>query len=267
MTVGILGCGWLGMPLALQLQQEGIGVRTSRASAKGVQALRSQGLQAHQIVLDAHHPQYDPQFFEGLSALIIAVPPGLRKNPARRFDAAVAHLMTYCTPYAIPHLLFCSSISVYGVAGDPIDETTPCKPQTPSGQQLLACEQHVLAAAGKATIFRLGGLIGADRHPIHSFAKRRIIPNPKAPINLVHQDEVLAYCRAWIQRPATNAVFNVVSPLHQPREAYYSQCAKQLEMPQLQFGETTPFKGSVLSNKIVAHYGDYFNVKKLLILS
>jgi hypothetical protein len=35
----------------------------------------------------------------------------------------------------------------------------------------------------------------------------------------------------------------------------------------LQFGETTSFKGSVLSSKIVAHYGDYFNVKKLLILS
>ena len=102
-------------------------------------------------------------------------------------------------------------------------------------------------------------------HPIYSLAQGLEIPRPNAPINFVHQDEVVAYSMAWLQQPSVGERYNVVSPYHPKRGAYYAACAKQLGIKLPPLGAPSPYEGIVMANKIQAIFGNHFIVNKLLI--
>jgi nucleoside-diphosphate-sugar epimerase len=65
-------------------------------------------------------------------------------------------------PGAAPHVLFASSLSVYGTGeqtlGDAIDEETPASPTNPSAALYNATEQVYLGSGLPVTILRLGAL-------------------------------------------------------------------------------------------------------------
>ena len=49
--LGILGCGWLGLPLGLQLKTLGYGIRGSRRSKAGVSDLNHKGINGYEVTL------------------------------------------------------------------------------------------------------------------------------------------------------------------------------------------------------------------------
>ena len=49
--ISILGCGWLGMPLAKSLLEKGFSVKGSTTSLEKISAIQSNGIQPFQIEL------------------------------------------------------------------------------------------------------------------------------------------------------------------------------------------------------------------------
>jgi len=264
--VGVLGCGWLGIPLAQHLQTKGYEVRGTRQSQPGLRRLEEAGIAAYPLVVSEEDITGDLTFFDQLDVLIVSLPPGLRKNPTFRLDQAIAQLAIHLHTTAIDHLIFLSSISVYGAEQGMITEATPCDPTTPSGQMLVQCEALFRALKiPHITVLRLGGLIGNDRHPVYGLANKEVIPDPMGAINLVHQLEVVAYIEALIKKPKKSGVYNVVNPYHPKRQEYYQATANTLGLPLPPFENVTRKNVSISSEKIIQNYGMFFDVEKLLI--
>lgn len=259
--ISILGCGWLGLPLAKALIKKNIRVKGSTTSAEKLPLLENEGIQPFLLALDSQSvPDAIPAFFEGSETLIIAIPPKLRGKNKDYSDAnsdsfvkKIANLLPLLEQSSIKNLLFISSTAVYGDANTTVDEHTKPIPVTESGKQLLAIE-HLLMdnSRFKTTILRFGGLIGQDRHPARFLAGKENADNPEAPINLIHQDDCIGIIIKIVETKTWGEILNAVTPHHPSREQYYTQKAVELNLVPPTFNYSNPSAGkTILSDKLI----------------
>lgn len=76
-TISILGCGWLGEPLAERLVGDGYTVKGSTTTAEKLDRLAAKGVAPYLIRLDLEDPRLDPDFFDA-EVLFLNIPPGRR---------------------------------------------------------------------------------------------------------------------------------------------------------------------------------------------
>tara|TARA_R110000868_G_scaffold285081_1_gene545555 strand:+ start:2995 stop:3819 length:825 start_codon:yes stop_codon:yes gene_type:complete len=271
--ISVLGCGWLGLPLAKALVEKKFIVKGSTTSIDKLPTLESSGIQPFLLALDSDCiPDAIPAFFEGSETLIIAIPPKLRGKNKDYSDAnnnsfvkKIAALLPSLVKSSIQHLLFISSTAVYGEANAVVDEHTKPIPVTESGKQLLAIEELLLENPYfKTTILRFGGLIGNDRHPARFLAGKENVDNPEAPINLIHQDDCIGIILKIIKSNIWGDTFNAVTPFHPSREQYYTQKALEKNLVPPQFNHEKESVGkTILSDKLeqTLHYS--FAIKQL----
>jgi nucleoside-diphosphate-sugar epimerase len=62
-TISILGCGWLGIPLAETLIQKGFSIKGSTTSANKLSVLQNKGIEPFAISLEADGVEGDIQKF------------------------------------------------------------------------------------------------------------------------------------------------------------------------------------------------------------
>ena len=90
MRVSVLGCGWLGLPLAQELARRGHAVRGSVTHAERLGALAAVGVEGHRLELTPSLEGDADGFFEA-DALVIALPPGRREPGVEaRYPAQIA---------------------------------------------------------------------------------------------------------------------------------------------------------------------------------
>ena len=234
--IAVLGCGWLGLPLAKKLHSIGHTVKGSTTTKEKLLRLESNGIDPYLIHCAEENCDGLGPFLNEVECLILALPPGLRRNPNRRFDLVIEHLADKIQQTTIQQLIFISSTSVYGnVVGD-IDETTRPTPISISGKQLLKCEETLLKLSSvKTTVLRFGGLVGPDRHPIHALAKKDFIENPEGKINLIHLEDCIECIVSIVEKENDGGVFNAVCPYHPSRKTYYTTIAKEAGIELLHF--------------------------------
>jgi len=266
--ISILGCGWLGLPLAKALLKEGFSVKGSTTSEAKLSELKTLGIDPFVIALGSKSITGDIEnFINGSKILIINIPPQLRgKNTdsstveEKVFVAKIKTLLKYIEKSTIENVLFVSSTSVYGEANATITEQTSAKPDTESGKQLLEAEILLKNNSHfKTTILRFGGLIGEDRNPTHFLAGKENLENPETPINFIHQQDCIGIILKIIATDSWNEIYNGVSPFHPTRETYYTQKATELGLPLPQFDHYKPSnKKVVLSDKLETVLGYKF---------
>jgi len=271
--ISILGCGWLGLPLAEALLKNGFSLKGSTTSSEKLSVIENLGIQPFWIVLESNNVSGDIEtFLQGSKTLIIDIPPKLRGNSNENFVGKIATLIPFIEKSKIENVLFVSSTSVYGDTSNALsvtEETKTC-PETESGRQLVAVEQLLQTNIHfKTTIIRFGGLIGEDRHPIRFLAGRKNLENPKAPINLIHQTDCIGIIMT-IHRQAQNdkwewnETFNAVAPFHPNREQYYTQKAIDLGLDLPEFNDESPtFGKTILSTKVENVLGYTFSKPNL----
>ena len=237
--ISILGCGWLGLPLAKSLIEKGFSVNGSTTSLEKISKLESTGIKAFQIELSETEIKGEIDSFLATSEiLIIDIPPKLRSFSSENFVKKIQNLIPFIEKSKIEKVVFISSTSVYSDANSVVTETTKPNPETESGKQLLASENLLQSNTNfKTSVIRFGGLIGENRHPIHFLSGRKNIENPEAPINLIHQTDCICIVEAIIKLDCWNETFNAVSPFHPTRKEYYTQKAKTLNLPFPEFEE------------------------------
>lgn len=287
--ISILGCGWLGLPLAKALIENKFLVKGSTTSVAKLSVLENARIIPFLIVLTPNFKSHstlencDQQedengsltpFLENSKILIIDIPPKLRGSEKENFVSKIKNIIPSIEKSTVETVIFISSTSVYGENNLLVTEDTPLNPDTESGKQLMETEQLLQSNPNfKTTILRFGGLIGEDRHPIHFLAGRTHIENPNAPINLIHQEDCIGIimailCNAQVSGQKDdwkqNEVFNAVTPFHPSRKDYYTQKAIELNLAIPEFNmENSTFGKTILSNKIETFLGYTFKKPKL----
>jgi nucleoside-diphosphate-sugar epimerase len=266
--ISILGCGWLGFPLAKVLKTNGFSVKGSTTSETKLSGLKSFGIDPFLVTLDSKNiTGAIEDFLNGSKTLVIDIPPQLRRKNSdspttneKIFVEKIKTLIPFIEKSTVENVLFVSSTSVYGEMNGIITEETIPKPDTESGKQLLEAEMLLqINPKFKTTILRFGGLIGEDRNPVRFLAGKADLENPDAPINFILQEDCIGIIINIMATNSWNEIFNGVSPFHPTREAYYIQKATELNLPLPQFDHSKPSnKKLILSNKVETVLGYVF---------
>ena len=252
--ISILGCGWLGFPLAKALVQNGFLVKGSTTSTEKVSTLQSAGIDPFVVQLEEEKiSESVADFLANSQILIVNIPPKLRGNSTENFVSKIENLLPFIEKSRIEKVLFVSSTSVYGEDNDLVTEDTPLNPDTEGGRQLVIVESLLQKNTHfETTILRFGGLIGEDRNPVRFLSGRENIENPDAPINLIHQDDCIAIIEKIIALNSWNEIFNAVAPFHPSRKEYYTQKAADLNLALPKFAASNTIVGkTILNDKLI----------------
>ena len=276
--ISILGCGWLGLPLAKSLIEKGFSVNGSTTSEEKIAVLENAGIHPFLVSLSAVEVCNETKisienFLQNSNVLIIDIPPKLRGDSKENFVAKIQNVIPFIEKSSVEKVIFVSSTSVYEDTSDlrNVSEETIPNPDTESGRQLLESEQLLQSNSNfQSTILRFGGLIGEDRHPIKFLAGRKNIENPDGPINLIHQIDCIGIIEEILKHPETSGqndksteVFNAVAPFHPTRKEYYTQKAIELNLPLPEFEESKPSIGkTILSDKVESILNYKFEINR-----
>lgn len=235
-TVGVIGCGWLGLPLAMEMVNMGYTVNGSTTSKEKMELLKGKGIQPFLIALSEDRIEGPiEEFLNGVQLLIINVPPKLRGGNKEDYVKKMRLLHDKISKSLIKEVVFVSSTSVYGDAEGEVDEETPPCPTTESGEQLLASENIFRDEPNLlTTIIRYGGLIGPDRHPIKNLAGKKVA-NGNFPVNLIHLNDAIGIIVNIVSQGLWGEVFNGVYPHHPSKRDYYSSEARKRNLPLPEF--------------------------------
>ena len=237
MNVSILGCGWLGLPLADRLIRAGHAVRGSTTRNDRLGELTSHGIEAFQLDLDAATPD-ELAAFAGRGALVVTVPPG----GVADYAAAMHRVGEAARSAGVGRVVFTSSTSVYPNHARAVTEAdagpTDAHPLRRNGPAVWAAEEALRATIGdRLVVLRLAGLVGVDRQPARFLAGRRDVAAPLAPVNLVHRRDAVRAVEHALDEGLAPGAYSVAAPAHPPREAYYTAEAERLGLPPPHFAD------------------------------
>lgn len=249
--VSILGCGWLGLPLAKELIQRGWQVKGSTTSSEKIQALEEEGILPYKIQLKEDQIIGDIQeFLEDTELLIIDIPPGLRRHPNSNFVSKLEHLTKSISALTIENIIYVSSTGVFQdhESLPSFTEHYRFTPKEIKNSQLVQAEHLLLnLIKTKTSVIRFGGLYGKERHPVNYLSGKTGIKNPQAPVNLIHLDNCILLISEIIQQEKYGMVFHGVEDIQLSKEEYYTQKAEEFGLPKPEFDQEEKSIGKDIS--------------------
>ena len=233
--ISILGCGWLGKPLAINLMQQGYKIKGSTTSESKLPDFQEIGILPFLINLDCLKENISA--FLDSDILIVAL-------PSKNIDG-FKNLITFIEKSLLKKVIFISSTSVYQNSNEMVTEQTDIPPSALATiETLFKNSSHF-----KTTIIRFSGLFGYNRKPGKFFSKGKKIPNPDGFVNMIHQDDCIQLIEKIIQKNAWNEVFNGCSDSHPTRREFYSKATLDIGLEFPDFENTTENKQKIISNK------------------
>ena len=265
MTRLVVGCGFLGLPLAKQwagdsisntantspsataaIPPTGAGTRTwgTTRSTQRANAFERDGITP--LVCDVTDLPSMKAALSGLphlDTIVFAVGMDRSRYDDIR-DVYVKGLERFFDsyPHPIKHFIYISSTGVFGsFDGQWIDETAPANPARPGGQACLEAEQLIAERTDRWTVLRMAGLYGGQRVPTRQIIKDKTWDklSPHGYLNLIHQtDAVHAIIAAADRKPMAEIIH--CSDGHPPtRQAYYQYIADQFELGEIPWPQDT----------------------------
>ena len=232
--ISLLGCGWLGFPLALILISRGFQVKGSTTSQDKLAIFREAGIDPFLIQFSTSGNDPDLHDFLDADILIISVPPGRRSiDGIANYRKMAKTISDQLRISKVSKLIFISSTSVYPDSNSTLNEFSAVDPETESGMVIKETEALLSALDMQVILLRLSGLIGPKRMPGRFFAGKTHVPNGLAPVNMIHQQDVISLINCLIESETAKGVYIGCSPSHPSKEEFYTLAARaeQLEPP------------------------------------
>ncbi|MBW8334772.1 MAG: SDR family oxidoreductase [Prolixibacteraceae bacterium] len=250
-SISILGCGWLGVPLAKHFLEAGSTVKGSVTSEEKFEMLHDAGILPYRIVLsDTEVILDDPDFFK-CDVLVISIPPRRIEDIEQVFPSQIRRLIPFIVKAGIQKVIFISSTSVYPDQNQLARESDILFPDKASGKALLEAENLLKEESGfKTTIVRFGGLIGADRNPAR-FLLKSAQPIANAPVNLIHQDDCIGIISAIVKQELWGETLNACCPEHPMKKDFYEKAAIQSGLPVPLISEELAAFKTIDSSKLI----------------
>ncbi len=222
-TISILGCGWLGKPLALAFLAKNIKVKGSTTTQEKIQTLENAGINAFQI---AFEPDFigNSEFFDS-EILIINIPPKAKTLGEEYHLNQIENILMECEKSKkLKKIIFVSSTSVY-----PNIEKEMKEEYADTGHFLVKAENLIINFCKESEkeylIIRFGGLMGLDRNPCKYFTSETA--NDFTKVNYIHQNDAVGSILSLIDENIVNEIFNIVSPMHPTRAEIWENCSQK----------------------------------------
>ncbi len=230
--VGILGCGWMGFPLARRFISMGYPVSGTTTTKGNLDILRNEGITTYYVELFNDGVKGSLiDFLKDIDILIIDIPPK-RKAAEEDYFSKISQLYEAIKIMHLRKIIFVSSTSVYGEVEGAITEKSAPKPKTDSAKKLLAAEKLFMSdKALDATVVRFGGLIGPDRHPVTYLSGQHELSNGDDAVNLIHLEDCILILTGIVSNEWWGKLMNGVYPDHPTKRAYYTKEATNRGLP------------------------------------
>lgn len=249
----IVGCGYVGLPLALQLQKRG-----GTISGWVHSATTAASLVGHNFSRIVTGSVADKSAWAGLDRdyelVVHCASSGGGGEPAYEevFRQGWCRINEHL-PRA--RKVFVSSTSVYAQnSGEWVVEDSPAEPATATGQVLR--EAETIALEGNATVVRSSGIYGPGRGVL--FEKFRsgeavIEGDGLRWMNQIHQRDLVAALLHLIEAGRPGEIYNATDDTPVTHLDYYAWCADFLGKPLPPFGPVNTERKRGLTNKRVSN--------------
>ena len=241
----VIGCGFLGFPLAQRWQSEGDSVSVTTRSFDRAATFSDSGL--HPFVLDTTELATVQQLrVHQFDTVVVAV--GMDRQ---RYDSVhhvyVGGLKNVLQNLSdnVGQLIYVSSTGVYGdFGGDWVDESSPTEPQRDGGKACLAAEQLLQDSdfANRTTILRMAGLYGNERVPTKSAIASKQWSKLSATgyLNLIHVDDAVGAVCATLGQSFHRETFLVSDSNPTLRREYYQHLADSFDLGPIPWSDAKP---------------------------
>ena len=249
----IIGCGYVGLPLALELQSRGDDVTGWVRSENSAADLHQQGL-AQVVtgsVADADCWRHLTRKFD---AVIHCASSGGGGPDAYRevFLEGVRRLNEF---QAQARRLLVSSTSVYGqVNGEAVDESSATEPAPETSRVLRETEAVALQAGG--LVVRAAGIYGPTRAVLFEKFRRGeavIEGDGTRWINQIHRHDLVAALVHLLEAGTAGEIYNAADDEPVMLRDYYAWCAAALHLPLPPQGPVNLQRKRGLTNKRVVN--------------
>ena len=260
--ISIVGCGWLGLPLAQELIRDGFTVKGSTTSEEKLSLLQKEGIQPYLLAFPTNNKAIASELVDG-DLLIINIPPsgiGHREE----YPKAIANLLSFAKPSQ--KIIFISSTSIYPDLNRLVHEEDAGKGSF--GKDEIGHAELALLKGHQstATILRCSGLMGKIRIPGKYFAGKKGITNGHILLNLIHLEDVIGVVKEIIKQNAFGHIWNLTAPIHRKREEIYNNNAAKFGFAQASFAEPDlqlPFK-IISPDKLISELNYTFKYPDIL---
>ncbi|SMB99742.1 NAD-dependent epimerase/dehydratase [Hymenobacter roseosalivarius DSM 11622] len=263
-TIAVLGCGWLGLPLAKALVAEGYSVAGTTTTPTRVLTLRDASIRPYLLSLGGKFTATDRDtlhtLLSGTETLVLNVPPRRGTTTGSYVDLLrpVAQAVSTCQ---VKQVLFVSSTSVYADEPRAMRETDAQASPDAASDILRAEDLFAPQTNGqdqeRNTVVRLGGLFGPQRPPGRFLAGRHDVAQASAPVNLIHLADCVGLLSAIIRKQAWGYTFNACALSHPVRSDFYSKAARQLGLKPPGFRLDDSLGGKIIDSTLIRQTLDY----------
>jgi len=264
-SISILGCGWMGLPLAQHLNSKDWTVRGSTTTEEKLETLEQAGITPCPLTLDPELTSTGSgcDSFWQSEILFLNIPPG-RRDPGveERFPTQIKSVLEQVEQSPIQWIIFAGSTSVYPSSSKLVEETDASRGDDvrASGRAIMHAEDLLHSTHGfDTTILRFGGLYGYDRHPANYLKGKKNLKNGSAPVNLIHRDDCIQIIDRVLEEDIRGEIYNCVSDGHPPRCEFYKAAADVLrvEPPTFDKSEDGSTRTKIVSNKKLKQHLNY----------
>jgi nucleoside-diphosphate-sugar epimerase len=219
-NIAVLGCGFVGSPLADYWQDRGHSVTGTTTSRERVASLAA--TLSRVVLMKGDDVAAVGSLLQGQDTLVVSVAPtGFQEAKAATYEStylATAKNLVEGLKRSpnVTQVIYLSSCSVYGdQQGDWVDETSPVSPLEYKSQVLCEAEGIILQAANdhqKVCVLRLGGIYGPGRDLVNMFgglAGSTVPGKGDRFINWVHLDDIIGAID-FIRLNELGGIYNLV---------------------------------------------------------
>jgi len=208
LNISILGCGWLGLPLAERLFKEGYNLKGTTTTHDKLSVLKSRNITPY--LVDISSSEFPLEFLNSYTLIVL-----ITSKDSDSFKRLIEHVRTS----SIKHVIYISSTSVYPSSNTVVTEEHPTtnSPLVNIENLFLNCTEF------ETTIIRFGGLFGYTRQPGNFIRAHNTIPNPEGFVNLIHQDDCIEILLAIIKNNICGEILNACADSHPKRADFYTK--------------------------------------------
>ncbi|HUZ07001.1 MAG TPA: SDR family oxidoreductase [Candidatus Paceibacterota bacterium] len=217
MRVLIVGCGYVGLPLGIELISLGHEVSGLRRNPAAEGELKTVGIQP--LFADITKPdelEKLPREFDWVVNCVAAG--GDAENYREVYFNGTKNLIEWLAPIPPKKFVYTSSTSVYAQNdGSQVKESSPAEPVAETAKMLVETEKILLAAFQQkkfsAVILRVAGIYGPGRgHWFKQFLKNeaRMEGDGSRILNMIHRDDLIGCIIAALKSGRAGEIYNAV---------------------------------------------------------
>ncbi len=249
-TISILGCGWLGFPLAQYLVRKDFVVHGSTTTQDKVEVFKKSGIIPYQIICDPlMKGDHIDSFFKS-EILFLNIPFKRSFEDPRTYLKQIQSVTAYAESSPIQFIVFASSTSIYPRNTRDAREDDGFVPDNPRSRVLKEAEEALLNNSHfDATIIRFAGLYGGMRKIGRFLSGQKEARDGASPVNLIHLDDCIAIVTRIIEQDIRKEIFNACSDEHPPREELYTRAAVKAGLVPPQFSKEAEIVQKIVCNE------------------